>query len=392
MRLGARSKGFAGACILLLAQSGYALAENAAAEAVDSVSGQVERIFIEAEELAAQTERGSQEYLLSAPDDEFARVYAQATAPQQRARADSENVRYESLVEMTGKDRRELVEELLGLGARPLEEQAQTDYRARHARLIDELAALGPGAVPAIAWRMGSAYRGTNDPALARQSLRKMGTGAVEPLVELLDSDDQWLRRNVIEVLSELADSRATGPLLHALDDESGAVRRYALQGLTRLGPDAVGAERLMAILVRHLEDGSCLNEALGGLARYGDETALEPLLVIERFGVGRDKFDVRYSAARAVNAILNRAGAPTEEIRWEDYNRAPASCAELAAAACCPNAALRADAIVRLKRLAALGDSEVMPCLRALEQDKDPTVRALAAFARIEITGSEVE
>ncbi|MBN1361346.1 MAG: HEAT repeat domain-containing protein [Sedimentisphaerales bacterium] len=376
---------------LLAVQSGAGAAENAAAGLDDPLWMQVQGVFAQAEELTAQTEQRSREYLLTAPDDEFAKVYARATAPQAQARVTSEHAQYEYLLETTAKDRQELVEALLDLGARPLDEQGRTDYRIRHAGLVERLAALGSGAVPAIASRMSDAYRSTSDAALARESLRKMGPGAIEPPVPLLDSDDEWLRRNVVGVLSEVADGRAKDALLRALDDESGTVRRYALQGLTRLGPDVVGAEELVVILIRHLEDASCLDDAIRGLGRYGDETALEPLLVIERFGVGRDKFEVRHSAARAVNAILNRAGVQTEETRWEDYDRAPGSCEELAAAACCPNAALRSDAIARLKRLAALGDSEVVPSLRARQQDSDPTIQAFAAFALTEIASSEV-
>jgi HEAT repeat protein len=113
-----------------------------------------------------------------------------------------------------------------------------------------------------------------------------------------------------------------------------------------------VGKDKLNTMLIGGLQDGSCLYECVEGLSRYGNESAIKPLRVIERFYTSRGKGDLRYSAAQAIRSILQRAGKPTEEVSRDHYSDKELSYNELIhTAAHCPNAAIRSGAISLLER-----------------------------------------
>jgi hypothetical protein len=113
-----------------------------------------------------------------------------------------------------------------------------------------------------------------------------------------------------------------------------------------------VGKDKLVTLLIERLQDGICLYESIQGLERYGDESAIEPLRMIERFHVVRGKGDLRYSAGQAINSILRRSGKPAKEVSWEHYSGRRPSYDELVhIAAHCPNAAIRWGEIASLER-----------------------------------------
>lgn len=324
-------------------------AESSTVEKPGIVSKQVEEKFAEADELAAQRKQRSKEYLSCLPDEKLAEVYAKANTQAQIQPSGISRL-YKNTLEAVETDRLKIIEELLKRGS-PLEEQEDKRFRSDNLKLADELAALGPAAVPALSLQMGDNYRRTGHWALATEALVKMGPNAVEPLIPLMDSQDATLKGNVAYVLSRLSDARTTNVLLSALDEEAGNVRHYAIDGLIALGPEVVGSEKLIALLINHLQDEICLYESIHGLEQYGDERAIEPLSVIERFYVLRGKADFRYSARRAINAILRRAGKPVTEVSWEDYPEKLPTYDELCEAAQCPNAAIRGSAINQLER-----------------------------------------
>jgi HEAT repeat protein len=336
-------------CIAIFAPSASKSVEISRTENPDSISKQVEEIFARSDKLAAQRKQRSREYLSSLPDEKLAEVYAKATAPQRLSSSGISSLSKNTL-EAVEKDRPKIIEELLKRDS-PLDEREDKRFRSNNLKLADELAALGPSAVPAISLQMGDNYRRTGHWALATEALVKMGPNAVESLIPLMDSQDSILRGNVAYVLSRLSDTRSTNVLLSALDDEDGNVRHYAIDGLIALGPKMVGSEKLITLLINHLQDENCLHESIQGLEQYGDERAIEPLSVIERFYVLRGKADFRYSARRAINAILRRAGKPVNEVSWEDYPEKLPTYGELLAAAQCPNASIRFDAISQLDR-----------------------------------------
>lgn len=327
-----------------------AFTERRAPESPDSMSKQVAEVFTKADELAAQCKRRSEEYLLSLPDKALAELYAKATAPQQLPPSGLSGLAERALKDIR-QDRRKIIHQLLRHG-RPLDEQEDRAFGNRREKLVGELFALGPAAVPALAARMSEEYRMMGHLVMAREALLKMGPDAVEPLVPWMDHADGYLRANVTYVVAEMSDPRAADALLEAFSDPSGQVRRWALRGLMKLGPDVVGKDKLVALLVEGLQDGICLYEAIQGLERYGDESAVEPLCVIERFHLGRGKADLRYAAAQAINSILQRSGKPIEEISVEQYPDEKPSYDEIVHIAThCPNVAIRGGAITLLGR-----------------------------------------
>jgi len=336
-------------CIAIFAPSASKSVESSRTEKPDSISKQVEEIFTRSDKLAAQRKQRSREYLSSLPDEKLAEVYAKANMPQQIQPSGISRL-YKNALEAVKTDRPKIIEELLKRDS-PLDEEEDKSFRSDNLKFVYELAALGPSAVPDISLQMGSDYRRTSHWGLAIEALVKMGPNAVEPLIPLMNSQDAALRGNVAYVLSRLSDARTTNVLLSALDDEDGNVRHYAIDGLIALGPKIVGSEKLITLLINHLQDGNRLYESIQGLEQYGDESAIEPLSVIERFWIGRGKADLRYPARRAINAILHRAGKPVNEVSREDYIDKGPTYDELREAAQCPNASIRCDAISQLDR-----------------------------------------
>lgn len=339
-------------CIILFTPTILIPAENSSTKNMDSTSKQVEEIFAKADELTALRKQLSREYLISLPDEELAKVYAKATEPQQPQPSGINEIST-NMLEKVRKDRPDIIEQLLQYNT-PLDKQEGMDFQNKYLTLVDELVTLGPTAVPAISLHIGENYRRTGHWALAKEALLEMGTDAVEPLIYFIENPDQKIRENVTYVLSVAGDTRAKNAFLNALEDEYGAVRKYAIEGLIKLGPDVVGHDKLVAVLIEHLDDSACIRECITGLEKYGDETAIESLGVIERFypvRKGIKKYDLRYPARQAINAILTRAGKTVKEATWKDYIQRESNYEELLAAAQCPNATVRSCAISWLEQ-----------------------------------------
>lgn len=364
MGLGKRCVILVVVCIGTFALSASKSAESSTVEKPGIVSKEVEEIFARSDALSGLRKEHSRRYLTSLSDDELARLYARTAA--QRV------LPFDTALQVVRKDRPNIIEQFLKYGS-PLDEQQDKYFRSQHARLVDELAALGPRALPVITLRMGDDYRRTGHSALAVEALLKMGPSAVELLIPLMDSSDGYLRSNVSYVLSELADPRAKDALLQGLEDNDGSVRRNAISGLVRLGPDAVGPSKLVSLLINQLQDGTCLHESIQGLERYGDETAVESLRVIERFYLGRGKADLRYPARMAMNAILQRAGKPVTEVSREHYSHEQPSYDEIRQATECPNAAIRQHAVLLLDRYR--DDQTALFLIERISQEKNPGV-----------------
>ena len=362
---------FTAVCIAVCVSSMPAFAEQSAAEITDSISKQVERIFAQADKLATQRKQRSKEYLSSLPDDGLAELYAKAMAPQQLPPSGLGSLAKATL-EQVKKDRRKIVEQLLKYD-NPLSGQDAEAFRREDSALVEQLAALGPLAVPALSRQLGEDHRRTGHWATANKALLKMGPDAVKPLILLMDNADSGLRANVAYVLSQIRDPRAKNVLVRAASDESGSVRQWAVQGLVKLGPEVVGKDKLVALLTDGLQDGTCLYESIRGLEQYGDETAIEALGVVERFYPGRGKADLRYFAREAIDSILRRAGQPIEEVPREHYSDKGPSHDELRAAAACANAGIRCSAIDRLGRYR--DERTAMFLLDRWQQEQNPQV-----------------
>ena len=84
----------------------------------------------------------------------------------------------------------------------------------------------------------------------AEEALVKMGDRAVEPLIQALKEEDEYVRPEVAKVLGNIRDLRAVEPLVQALKDEDWAVRGTAAKALGNLGD-----KRAIEPLVEALRD-----------------------------------------------------------------------------------------------------------------------------------------
>ena len=319
----------------------------------DSLSRQVAEIFKKVDELQERKKQRSTEYLSSLSDEKLAEIYTKHTRNEDPLFA----------LESVKKDRPRVINILLSRVVVTREDRKA--FAAELDKLIEELTSLGPAAVPETIVYLRRPKSGPRRwvPNLRQRlslwenALLRMGPGVVEPLIALMDDESIFLREKVAGVLSRLADPRSKDVLLRALDDKSRFVRSSAMGGLVRLGPEVVGQDKLAAILVSGLKDRD-FSTSIWGLKQYGDESAIEPLRVIERYDTVRNN-DVRnneglrsaaYEARLAINAILRRAGKPVTEVSREHYSTA-ISREELVAAAKCPHPSIRKSAIRQLSQ-----------------------------------------
>jgi len=134
---------------------------------------------------------------------------------------------------------------------------------------------------------------------IARQEWQKsveVGGAAVDPLINVLDDDELWQRRNAAENLGKIGDSKAVEGLVASLEDKYWNVREAAANSLVKLGKPAV--EPLVHALLSAKKDSfSIITDTL---ARIGDKRAMRPLIYLLR---DRRQF-VREAAARALDKM----------------------------------------------------------------------------------------
>jgi HEAT repeat protein len=338
------------------------------------VPARVRELFAKADELTALRPKMSREYLSSLSNEQLTELYRKAMAAQYQSPTARKDALAKDWSQRIAQDRQGVITELVTDHLAPLDERREKDLQAQREEIDRELAGLGPAAVPAILSNMGGRDLQANRWGTAQAALLRMGPVAVEPLLPFMKSDDVILRDNVADVLGQLGDPRTKDVLIAALADESGNTRRYALQGLVKLGPREMGPGKLNKLLIDRLQDEACLQDAINGLEQYGDETAIEPLRVVKRFDPGVGKAGYRSYAAGAIDAILKRAGKPPEQIEpnsdtQPDYDA-------ILAAASCPNAAIRTRAIARLESYT--DDRTARFFVERLNQESGPMLRRL--------------
>ena len=223
----------------------------------------------------------------------------------------------------------------------------------------------------------------------AQETLIEIGEPSVEPLIEVLNDENPQVRINAIYSLGELKDSRAIEPLLlilkkdedilsdasrialskmgssaidpliELLNDENPSIRRYAIAGLKDIDD-----ERVVEPIINALQDEKVLGNAIEALGELQDTRAVEPLLafladddyfiregVIEALGEIRD--------VRAIEPLIQMLGDPRYEVT---------------------------DATVLA--LIKFGGYAVDPLIRTLN-NTDPEVRVRAANALVHIPDS---
>lgn len=109
----------------------------------------------------------------------------------------------------------------------------------------------------------------------AALALSKIGSPAMDPLLESMDYDDADVRLEAVWALGEIGDERAVEPLVEALKDEDWYVRKQAATSLCNLKK-----EESVELLVNALGDGDwhVRKQAARILGTIGDARAAKPL------------------------------------------------------------------------------------------------------------------
>jgi hypothetical protein len=288
--------------IVFSIQSASIATQNAAAEISEHMSQRISEIFKKLDDLSAEMKQRSREYLTPMSDDELARVYVKIHSRP-----------FNAALQKVKENRQLVIANLVRHGL-AWSEQDDEFFDRHYEQLVGELAALGPEALSELAPYMSQPYIAQGRSPIVMRALAKMGTHVVELLVEMADAEDNVLRKNVIHVLSWLADARAEDVFLKSLDDNYGSVREYALRGLAKLGPDIVGRRKLISLLIDGLQDKACFRPATWGLNKYGDESALEPLRAFARSYQDKSDENIQSFVNETINTILSRIAREESE------------------------------------------------------------------------------
>ena len=102
---------------------------------------------------------------------------------------------------------------------------------------------------PLIAALRDNAALRDKDPRLRREAAYESGRKKRNPGHRVTDTDSDVLQLSVINALGDIRDRRAVGPLINALNDKLGKVRRRAGRALASLSDDPRAASALLAAL-----------------------------------------------------------------------------------------------------------------------------------------------
>jgi len=180
-------------------------------------------------------------------------------------------------------------------------------YAQQRQAIAHEIAALGPGVVPAL---LDEIVRGGTHTWEAQQALGALGTQASPALLNAIaDTREDWPRCSLYTALAGARDPAAREALTAALGDPFPHTRDAALRGLERLGP--VPQE----VYLRCLEDDyhSLRAYAVTRLGEVGDAQAVPALLEVARYDPSSGKGGVLYlrrNAREAIEKIGQRTGA----------------------------------------------------------------------------------
>ncbi len=114
------------------------------------------------------------------------------------------------------------------------------DFAQQHAAMLQLQSRYGQWSVPALVGPLGDSSSMDNR-VRAMQALRRLGSNAVLPLIEVLESDDVLTRSNAAAVLGSLGDQRALAALAWmARNDADGVARTTAAEALGKMGQAAL--------------------------------------------------------------------------------------------------------------------------------------------------------
>jgi HEAT repeat protein len=188
--------------------------------------------------------------------------------------------------------------------------------------------------------------------------LSKIGTPAMDPLLESMDYDDADVRLEAVWALGEIGDERAVEPLVEALKDEDWYVRKQAASSLCNLRN-----QESVVLLVRALndEDWYVRKQAARILGTIGDPRAAKPLA-----RTLRDEDPVVQQEAAAALGRIGDPGAVADAILASLKHEDPF---------------VRNEAVATLQER---GEEAVPPLIHALIHRRDENVKREAADALV--------
>ena len=176
--------------------------------------------------------------------------------------------------------------------------------------VTEALGKFGEQAVDPLITVLGDYNQSSNVRSNAARSLGYTGNArAVDPLVEALRDEDEWVRYAAATALGDIGDKRAVEPLIEALDDEEWTVLGSVATALGKIGdPKAVDPlitalkyeDRARTALLRAFPNRWVRCSAATALGDIGDTRAVGPLTV----ALGDGDEYVRKAATEALKAI----------------------------------------------------------------------------------------
>lgn len=134
-----------------------------------------------------------------------------------------------------------------------------------------------------LEWRIrGGGWTGeyTSPAGEAITALELIGESSVEPLIEALKNNDEWIRSNSARVLGDMREARAVEALIVVLrNDPWGWARKYAAEALGKI-KDPRSVESLIEAALKD-ENWNIRVEAERALGEIGDARAVAPLITL---------------------------------------------------------------------------------------------------------------
>jgi HEAT repeat protein len=200
----------------------------------------------------------------------------------------------------------------------------------------------------------------------AALALTKIGTPAIEPLLESLDDDDADVRLEASWALGEIGDGSVVAPLVEALRDEDWYVRKQAAVSLCNLkSSESVG----LLVSALNDEDWYVRKQAARILGTIGDARAAKPLA-----WALKDEDPVVKGEAAAALGRIGDPGAAADAILAALKDEDPM---------------VRGDAVATLQDK---GYAAVAPLIHALIHRRDENVKREAADALVIVGPPAVE
>ena len=280
----------------------------------------------------------------------------------------------------------------IALGAPAVEPLLVIVQRREHGVAMEAAAALGAlkeprAAEPIAELLMDKEFYTRSVKREIAQSLAKLGSPAIDPLVKALNDEDDDVRQAAAQALSLIKDPRVIDVLFGALKDADSSVRETAAATLDQIGVTprseqekalyfaakkewqkciGLGKSAVDALVARLREPHSNISiEAADALGVIKDPAAVEPLINVlqDKSGSGLDRAHV----AAALGELRDtRSVEPLLAVLREEYSEAW-------------GVDLRVQAVTALGKI---HDSRAVEPLVALLQDKNSSVRMKAAQA----------